>query len=165
MEQLLVTPLRPAALIAGKTLPYLGISLLATAIILIAARALFGVGVRGPYSHLFVATLVYLFGALGLGLLVSSFSNSQAMAFQVGALISMLPSIFLSGFIFPIRGMPEWLQWVTYAVPTRYYLVILRGVMLKGAGLGSYANETGFLCAYAAIVVSVAWLRMARKMA
>ena len=163
MEQLRVTSLRPGELIVGKTLPYLGISLMATVIIIVAARVLFGVAVRGPYLHLFAATLVYLIGALGFGLLVSSLSDSQAMAFQVGMVTSMLPAIFLSGFIFPIRSMPLALRLITYAVPARYFNVILRGVILKGAGLGPYLGDVGFLLLYAAIVNGIAYARLTRR--
>ena len=162
MEQLLVTSLRPAELLIGKTLPYLMISLVATAIILLAARVLFGVAVRGSYFDLFVATLVYLIGALGSGLLVSSMSKSQAMAFQVGSLTSMLPAIFLSGFIFPIRSMPHVLQLVTYAVPARYFLVISRGIILKGAPLTAFLGDLGFLLLYGAVVLALAWRRLAK---
>ncbi len=163
LEQLKLTALRPGELIVGKVLPYLTVSLAATTIILLAARVLFGVAVRGPYLDLFVATLVYLLGALGLGLLVSSASRTQAMAFQVGTLISMLPAIFLSGFIFPIRSMPGWLQAVTYAVPTRYFLIILRGIMLKGAGIAPYAKDMAFLVAYATVVLGLAWFRLVKR--
>jgi ABC-2 type transport system permease protein len=163
MEQLRVTSLRPGELIVGKTLPYLGISLTATVIILVAARFLFGVAVKGPYLDLFVATFVYLVGALGFGLLVSSFSDTQAMAFQVGSVASMLPAIFLSGFIFPIRAMPGLLQAITYAVPARYFNVILRGIILKGAGLGPYAWDLGFLVLYGVVVMGVAYLRLTRR--
>jgi ABC-2 type transport system permease protein len=160
MEQLLVTSLRPGELLIGKTIPYLLISLVATAIILLAARVLFGVAVRGSYFDLFVATLVYLVGALGWGLLVSSMSKSQAMAFQVGSLTSMLPAIFLSGFIFPIRSMPHVLQLVTYAVPARYFLVISRGIILKGAPLTAYLPDLGFLLLYGIVVLAFAWRRL-----
>ena len=163
MEQLRVTTLEPLELLAGKTLPYLGISLMATVIILVAARTLFGVAVRGSYVHLFAATLVYLIGALGYGLLVSSFSDTQAMAFQVGTLTSMLPAIFLSGFIFPIRAMPAVLRAITYVVPARYYLIILRGIILKGAGLESYVSDLVFLAVFAAIVLTAASLRLVRR--
>lgn len=163
MEQLRMTSLRPGTLIVGKTLPYLAVSLAATALILVAARVLFGVAVRGSYVDLFAATLVYLLGALGFGLLVSSFSGSQAMAFQVGTLTSMLPAIFLSGFIFPIRSMPVALQAVTYAVPARYYLIVLRGVILKGAGLAPYGRQMMFLVLYAATVTAIAWVRLVRR--
>ena len=163
MEQLRVAPLRTWQLILGKTLPYLVISLLATVLILAAARVLFGVVIRGPYLDLFWATLLYLIGALGFGLLISSISTSQAMAFQVGTVTSMLPAILLSGFIFPIRTMPEVLQWITYAVPARYFLVILRGVILKGADLMPYARQMAFLGLFAVIVFSIASLRLARR--
>lgn len=163
MEQLRVTSLKPGELILGKTLPYLGISLIATVLILTAARFLFGIEVSGPYLHLFAATLVYLIGALGLGLLVSSIADTQAVAFQAGALVSMLPAIFLSGFIFPIRSMPQALQIITYAVPARYFNVILRGVILKGAGLESYPRDMAFLVVYAVAVLGLAYLRLAKK--
>lgn len=163
MEQLQVAPLRTRQLLVGKTLPYLGISLIATVLILSAARFLFGVEIRGPVLDLFAATLIYLIGALGFGLFVSSISHSQAMAFQVGVITSMLPALLLSGFVFPIRTMPQPLQWVTYAVPARYYLVILRGVILKGAGLATYARQAGFLLIYAVAVLSIASLRLARR--
>ena len=107
MEQLRVAPLRTWELILGKTVPYLGISLVATFIILLAARVLFGVVIRGPYLDLLVAVLLYLFGALGFGLLISTIANTQALAFQAGLIASMLPAILLSGFIFQIRVMPR----------------------------------------------------------
>ncbi len=162
MEQLRVTPLRPLQLLAGKTLPYLVISLAATAIILLSARLLFGVVVRGPYLDLFVATLVFLVGALGLGLLISSLADSQAMAFQAGAVSATLPTIFLSGFIFPLGSMPDVLRAMSYIVPARYYLVILRGVILKGSGLASYLDQLGFLVAYAVLMLGAAAVLVGR---
>jgi ABC-2 type transport system permease protein len=167
MEQLRVTSLRPSELIIGKTLPYLGISLVATGVIILAARFLFGVRVQGSYLDLFVATLVYLVGALGFGLLVSSLADTQAMAFQIGTVTSMLPAIFLSGFIFPIHSMPAVVQGITYLVPNRYFLVVLRGVILKGAPLSTYAGaprwDLLFLCLYGAAVFGIAYARLTRK--
>ena len=163
MEQLRVTALRPGELIAGKTLPYLGISLAATAIILVAARALFGVAVQGSYVDFFLATLVYLVGALGMGLFVSTVAETQAQAFQIGAVLSMLPAIFLSGFIFPIRSMPPVLQAITHVVPARYFLIIARGVILKGAGLAPYAQDLGFLALFALAVNGIAYARLTRR--
>jgi len=162
-DQLRVTSLRPGELIAGKTLPYLGISLVATVLILVAAHVLFGVVIRGPYLDLFVVTFVYLVGALAWGLMVSSVVETQALAFQVGIITSMLPSLILSGFIFPIRSMPPPIQAITYLVPARYFLVALRGIILKGAGLGSYADDLGFLVLYATAVLSVAYVRLTRR--
>jgi ABC-2 type transport system permease protein len=163
MEQLRVTSLRPGELVVGKTLPYLGISLTATVIILFAARFLFGVSVRGSYLDLFLATLLYLVGALGFGLLISSVADTQALAFQMGIVTSMLPALFLSGFIFPIRSMPLAVQALTYAVPARYFLVVVRGVMLKGAGLAPYGKDLAFLALYALVVLGVAYARLTRR--
>ena len=163
MEQLRVAPLRTWELIVGKTIPYLGISLVATAIILLAARVLFGVTIRGPYLDLFVAVLLYLFGALGFGLLISTVANTQALAFQAGLIASMLPAILLSGFIFQIRVMPPALQVVTYLVPARFFLVILRGIILKGEGIATYWPQVGALVLYGVATVALASLRLARR--
>jgi ABC-2 type transport system permease protein len=163
MEQLRVAPLRTWELILGKTVPYLGISLAATFVILAAARILFGVTVRGPYLDLLVAVLLYLVGALGFGLLISTMAHTQALAFQAGLIASMLPAILLSGFIFQIRIMPEPLQLVTYLVPARYFLVLLRGIILKGEGLATYWPQVGALLLYALATVSLASLRLARR--
>jgi ABC-2 type transport system permease protein len=163
MEQLRVAPLRTWELIIGKTIPYLGLSLLATAIILVAARALFGVEIRGPYLDLLAAVLLYLFGALGFGLLISTISDSQAFAFQAGLITSMLPAMLLSGFIFQIRIMPEWLQVVTYLVPARYFLVILRGIILKGEGMLTYWDDVLALVVFGVAVVALASARLARR--
>ena len=163
MEQLRLSALRPIQLVVGKLVPYLGISLAATAIILGAAQVVFGVRIHGRPTDLLIATLVYLVGALAWGLLVSTLAENQAMAFQIGVLSSMLPAIFLSGFIFPLRSLPWPLLAISYVVPARYYLVVLRGVVLKGASLEPYLDQMGFLLAYAAIVMTVAWIRLVRK--
>ena len=163
MEQLRVAPLRTWELIVGKTIPYLGISLVATFVILLAARILFGVTIRGPQLDLLVAVLLYLFGALGFGLFISTIANTQAFAFQAGLIASMLPAILLSGFIFQIRIMPAALQAITYLVPARYFLVVLRGIILKGEGLASYWPQVGALALYGLAVVTLASLRLARR--
>ena len=163
MEQLRIAPLRTWELILGKTLPYLGISLVATLIILLAARGLFGVTIRGTYLDLLLAVLLYLFGALGFGLLISTIANTQALAFQAGLIASMLPAILLSGFIFQIRIMPSWLQLVTYLVPARFFLVILRGIILKGEGISTYWPQVGALVLYGVATLTLASLRLARR--
>ncbi len=163
LDQLRVTSLASHELILGKILPYLLISLVATTLILMAARVLFHVQVRGPYLDLYAATLLYLIGALGWGLLVSTLVQNQAMAFQISTLTSMMPAIFLSGFIFSIRAMPPALRVVTYAVPARYFLVILRGVILKGAGLAPFGEQLGFLTLYATVVLGIASRRLSRR--
>jgi ABC-2 type transport system permease protein len=162
MEQIRMAPVNTVQLILGKTLPYLGISYLATLIVLVAARLLFGVQVRGSYAALFVVTLLYLVGALAWGLFISTVARTQAFAFQLGLLTSLLPALLLSGFIFQIRNMPAWLQAITYVVPARYFLVVLRGIILKGTGLSPYWDQVGFLALYAAVFGALASLRLAR---
>lgn len=163
MEQLRVAPLRTVELVLGKTIPYLALSFLATVVILGAARILFGIVVRGPYLDLFVATLVYLLGALGLGLLISTVADSQALAFQMSLLVSLLPSVLLSGFIFQIRSMPVALQAITHLIPARYYLVILRGIILKGTGLEPYWDQLGYLALFAVAMLTLASVRMTKE--
>jgi ABC-2 type transport system permease protein len=163
MEQLRVAPLRTWELILGKTIPYLGLSLLATLIILVSARLLFGVEIKGSPLDLLVAVLLYLFGALGFGLLISTIATTQSFAFEVGAIGSMLPAILLSGFIFQIRIMPEWLQAITYLVPARFFLVILRGIILKGEGLLTYWDDVVALVIFGVVVVVLASARLARR--
>jgi ABC-2 type transport system permease protein len=163
MEQLRVAPLHTAVLILGKTLPYLVLSLLTAALILGTARLLFDVQVRGPYLALFAATLLYLVGSLAFGIFISTVAQTQALAFQMGLLTSLLPSVLLSGFIFQIRSMPGWLQAVTYLVPARYYLVVLRGIILKGASLGPYLDQVGFLALFALAFLTLAAVRLARE--
>jgi ABC-2 type transport system permease protein len=163
LDQLRLTPLGPLQLILGKTLPYLAISLVATTLFLAAAATLFDVPVRGPLPQLYAVTLVYVLGALGWGLLVSTVARTQALAFQIGVLTSMLPAIFLSGFVFPIRAAPRPIQWVTYLVPARYYIEILRGIVLKGTGLAPFARPLSFLAIYALAVIAVAAARLRRR--
>lgn len=163
MEQIRVSPVRTAELILGKATPYLVISLLATAIIILAARVLFGVVVRGSYLDLFVATVLYLLGALGFGLLISTIADTQALAFQIGLLTSLLPAMLLSGFIFPIRTMPAVLRAITNLVPARHFLVVLRGIILKGAGLEPYLEQLVLLAAFAILTLGLASLRMSRR--
>ena len=163
MEQLRVAPIHTVQLILGKVLPYLGIALVSMVIILVVARALFGVEVKGSHVDLLVATLVYLAGALGFGLLISTVAENQARAFEMALMSSLLPTTLLSGFIFQIRCMPTALQWITCAFPARYYLVVLRGVITKGADLEPYWDQMGYLSAYAVIVLALASIRLSRQ--
>jgi len=163
MEQIRLAPLRMGELIAGKTLPYLFLSLVASAIILVVARAVFGVSVRGSYTELFAATTLYLTGALGWGLFVSTLATTQQQAFQIAMLSSMLPAVLLSGFVFPIRSMPVLMQYVSYAVPARYYLVVSRGIILKGSSITLYPRELLLLLAYTVVVLTLATVGLRRK--
>ncbi len=133
MEQIMVSPVKPWELILGKTLPYAGICLLTMVMILILSRVLFGVVVQGSYVVLGVATLLFLFASLGMGILISSVTNSQQIAFQISTLASLLPSMLLSGLIFPIKNMPVIIQGITMLVAPRFFVSALRPIILKGA--------------------------------
>ena len=132
IEQVRMAPLDTFSFIIGKTIPYFIISLASAALIIGASMVLFGLPMRGNWLSLLVALSLFLIGALGTGLLISTVADTQQVAFQMALLISFLPTIMLSGFIFPITSMPRALQLITYVVPARYFLVALRGIVLKG---------------------------------
>jgi ABC-2 type transport system permease protein len=162
-EQLRLTPLSTVELLVGKTVPYLVVSLLAMTIVLVAARILFGLVIQGDLLQLYGVSLVFLAGALGFGLFISTLVSRQQDAFQIAGLSSMLPTVLLSGFIFPIRSMPLPLQLLSHAVPARYFMKILRGVILKGAPVTAYPWDLLALFAYAACVLGLASLRLSRR--
>jgi ABC-2 type transport system permease protein len=163
MQQLRLTPLYGPQLIFGKTVPFLLISLAATGLFLLAADVLFDVPVRGPIGHLVLATLIYLLGGLGFGLLISTIAQTQAIAFQVGIVASMLPAIFLSGFIFPLHNMPKAVYAASFVVPARYYISLLRGIVLKGVDVTANLDDLLLLCVYTTAVITLATVRLARQ--
>jgi ABC-2 type transport system permease protein len=130
-EQLLVSPIRARELIVGKVLPYLGLAFFLAVFIMVISHFYFGVPVQGSLLLLTITLLIYLFCALALGLWISTVAHDQRLAMLMSQMITMLPSMMLSGFMFPIRSMPKILQLVTYIVPAKYFLLIIRGVALK----------------------------------
>jgi ABC-2 type transport system permease protein len=163
MEQVRMAPIGPAPYLIGKSLPYFFIALASSVLVLLVAMVLFGVPVRGSWLLLLVATSLFLAGALGLGLLVSSIADTQQLAFQIAMLASYLPTLILSGFIFPISSMPKALQIVTYGVSARYFVLALRGIMLKGAGAALLAPQLVALTIYAIVVLGLASVRLSRE--
>jgi ABC-2 type transport system permease protein len=165
MEQIRMAPVGAAPYVVGKSVPYFLISFASSMGIVLVAMALFGLPMRGSWLLLLVTVGLYLFGALGLGLLVSSISDSQQVAFEIAVLASFLPTLILSGFIFPISSMPRFLQLVTYVVSARYFLIALRGIVLKGVGLAVLWPQLAALAAFAAVVLLIATLRLRREWA
>jgi ABC-2 type transport system permease protein len=159
IEQLNVSPLTAFELIAGKTIPNAVISLIIAAIILIAGYILFGITIRGNVLLLFITTLLYIISCLSIGILVSTISDSQQVAFQIAALISMLPSMILSGFIFPIESMPVAIQLLTNITPAKFFMVILRDILIKGVGLESFWPQLIYLILFSAILIGIATVR------
>ncbi len=164
IEQIVVSAVRPLEFIAGKTLPYLAISLFTEALIILAAMALFAVPFNGSVGWLAVSSVVFLLGALGLGLTISTIAETQQVALQISVVATMLPSLVLSDLLFPISSMPEALQWITYLIPPRHFIVIVRSVVLKGTGPSAWTVELLFLLAFAVFILTVASVKMNKRL-
>jgi ABC-2 type transport system permease protein len=160
IEQLMVSPVKPLQLILGKTIPYTVISLAATVMILVLGYILFDVSIKGSVLLLALVTIIFLVGALGMGLLISTIAETQQVAFMIAVITTMLPTFILSGFVFPIRNMPWFIQMVTYLIPARYFLVALRAIVLKGVGLGAFWEQLVFMGLFAAAVLAVSSARL-----
>ena len=165
MEQVRMAPIGTLPFIVGKSLPYFAVSMTAAVGVVLASMALFDLPVRGPWWLLLLAMGLYLFGALAMGLFISTIAQTQQVAFQIALLASFLPTMLLSGFIFPIASMPTALQVVTHIVPARYFLVALRAVLLKGSGFWAVADSLAALVLFAVIVTSLAAIRLRREWA
>ena len=163
MEQVRMAPLSPLPYIVGKTMPYLVISFASALVVILAAMALFDLPMRGSWLLLCLSIALFLVGAQAQGLLISTIAESQQVAFQVALLSSLLPTMILSGFIFPISSMPRALQIITNVVPARYFLVALRGIVLKGSAVSHLIGPLAALAAYAGVMLSLASLRLARE--
>ena len=159
IEQINVSPIHALDFIVGKLIPYALISLVAAALVLLAAYFLFDVVIKGSVLLLFFATLLFITAALSIGLFVSTVSDSQQVAFQIAAIVSIAPTIILSGFIFPIRSMPWWLQVLSNVTPAKFYLVILRSIVLKGAGLSAFWEQGVYLLLYTTLFLGISTLR------
>ena len=165
MEQVRMAPVGPLPYVIGKTIPYFAISLFSSMSIVALAMLLFELPMRGSWLMLLVAVSLFLIGALAFGLLISTMAETQQVAFQLALLTSYLPTLMLSGFIFPISSMPAFLQLITYVVPARYFLVALRGIVLKGVGIEVFWRELAALVIFATVIVGLASLRLKRQWA
>ena len=142
MEMLLVSPIRPQAIVVGKVIPYIVLGFVSVLLVLVASRTVFGVPLRGSLALLLAESGLYIVTALSLGVVISTVAPNQRTA-MIAALAGLLmPTLLLSGFIFPIDSLPRPLQLLSYVVPARWFLTIVRGIMIKGAGLGTLWQET-----------------------
>ena len=142
MEMLLVSPIRPVAVVAGKVIPYIVLGFISVLLVLVAARVVFEVPLRGSVTLLLAESALYIVTALALGVVISTKAPNQRTAMIAALAGLMLPTMILSGFIFPIDSLPRPLQLLSYIVPARWFLTIVRGIMLKGAGLATLWQET-----------------------
>ena len=158
-----MAPLSPLPYILGKTMPYLVISFASALVVILAAMGLFDLPMRGSWLLLCVSIGLFLVGAQAQGLLISTIAESQQVAFQVALLSSLLPTMILSGFIFPISSMPIVVQWITHIVPARYFLVALRSIVLKGADVTAFWQDLMALAIFATVATALASLRLRRE--
>ena len=142
MEVLLVSPLKPVQIIVGKVIPYLFLSIINAFVIILIGRFVFEVPITGSFILLMLETILFILMALCLGILISTVAKNQMVAMFISMIGLMLPTIIISGFIFPIENMPIVLQWFSNIMPARWYIVILRGIMLKGIGITFIWKET-----------------------
>lgn len=164
MEALIASPLHPHELMVGKILPYVAIGLVNVLFILLLAVFWFRVPLRGSLTLLMASSTIFLVGALGIGLFFSAATKNQQVAFQLSILATMLPALLLSGFFYPIENMPPVLQAITTIVPARYFLVVIRGIFLKGVGVEVLWKELLFLSAFAVLMVFVSSAKFKKRL-
>src|SRR5438093_1707067 len=165
LEQLNVTPLRRWQLIVGKLLPYALIGMIDAFLVIAVAVLWFQIPLRGSVWLLLALTLIYLLTTLGLGLFVSTVSSTQQQAMMTTTFFFLTPMIYLSGFVFPIENMPPVIQFVTYLIPLRYFLVIVRSIFLKGVGLETLWPQVAALTAWGVAILSLAIARSTKRSA
>jgi ABC-2 type transport system permease protein len=163
MENLLAMPLQPFEVMAGKILPYIFVGYIQVVVVILAALILFGVPMLGSYFDLSIALALFIAANLSVGFTISTVAANQLQAMQM-TFFFFLPSILLSGFMFPFRGMPEWAQWIGEILPNTHFMRIVRGVMLKGNGLFEMVNDLWPLAAFMLAAMAVALLRYRRTL-
>ena len=160
MEQLISTPARPFEIVIGKLIPYFLLGVVQISIVVLVGTSVFRVPLKGSLLFLFIVSAVFLLNGLGIGLLISTVTKSQQLAFMLCILFTMLPSFILSGFIFPISSMPPIIQYATTFIPAKYFLIILRGIFLKGTGFGILWPEFLILTIFGAVFLLVCARRL-----
>lgn len=163
IEQINVSSIKIIELLIGKSLPFLVIALINAAFILAAGFILFGVVVKGSYILLLISTLLFLSSAVSFGIFISTISDSQQVAFSIATFATLLPSLILSGFIFPIENMPEIIQVFTNLTPVKFFIVALRAIILKGVGLSAFWSQLVYLCLFTFFFLSLAFIAQKRK--
>jgi ABC-2 type transport system permease protein len=164
LEQLIVTPIKPYQLIIGKLVPFAILGFISVIIIINAMSIIFDIAVRGSIVFLFFSTFVYILSTLGLGLFVSTISKTQQQAMMLAIFVIMLPMVYLSGFAFPIENMPKLIQYVTYLIPLRYFMTIIRGIILKGIGFADLWQELSVLFFIGASILWLSSMRFSKRL-
>lgn len=164
LEQIIVTPIKPIHLLLGKLIPFALLGFIAVTIVLLAMTFIFGLSTRGSIPFLFFTTFLYILSTLGLGLFVSTVSKTQQQAMMLAIFVVLLPMVFLSGFAFPIENMPTVIQGITYVIPLRYFMTIIRGIILKGVGFYEVWFEILMLFVIGVTVLTLSSIRFKNNM-
>ncbi|HOV79730.1 MAG TPA: ABC transporter permease [Bacillota bacterium] len=164
LEQLMVTPIRSFELMIGKIIPYIALGYLQITVALLVGVYVFRVPVRGSIFQLYLLTLFFITASLGIGILISNFARTQMQAFQMSFFI-FLPSVMLSGFMFPREAMPLVIQWIGNILPLTYYLSIIRGIVLKGVGFSYLVPQVTALLVFSVVFITLSILKFKKKIA
>jgi ABC-2 type transport system permease protein len=163
MENLLAMPVRPLEVMVGKITPYIAIGAVQVTVILLVSWLLFGVGLQGSFTLFCLGTALFITANLAIGFTISTVTQNQLQAMQASVFL-LLPSILLSGFMFPFRGMPVWAQWIGEVLPLTHFLRVVRAVMLKGADAAAISTEIGALSLFMVIFAGLALTRFRRTL-
>jgi ABC-2 type transport system permease protein len=164
MEQLIVTPLKPYQIIIGKLVPFILLGFVSIIIVLTAMRFIFNIPVKGSLFFLFLSAFFYILSTLGLGLFVSTISKTQQQAMMIAVFAVMMPMVFLSGFAFPVENMPKIIQYISYIIPLKYFINIIRGVISKGLGFSELWLNAAVLLAMGVVILLLSSLRFQRRL-
>ncbi|HUX59904.1 MAG TPA: ABC transporter permease [Ignavibacteriaceae bacterium] len=164
LEQLIVTPIKPYQLIIGKLIPFVILGFIDILIVQTIMVFWFGIVIRGSFLFLVFASFLFILSTLGIGLFLSTISKTQQQAMMVAQFAVMMPFIYLSGFAFPIENMPKVVQYITYLIPLRYYITILRAVILKGASFTELLPETGMLLLMGLLILVASAMRFKKRL-
>lgn len=163
IEQINVSPVSPLELILGKIIPYIILSIFIAILVLFFGHILFDLQIKGSIFYMFIGTLLYLIAGLSIGIFVSTIADSMQVAFQLSTLISQLPTNILSGFIFPIESMPVPIQIITNLSPAKFFIIILRSVVIKGTGIETFWQQYIYLIIFALFFLTISMIRTARQ--
>lgn len=164
LEQLIVTPIKPHQMILGKLIPFTIIGFISVILVLSVMRIWFGIIIKGSVPFLFLSSFIFMLSTLGLGLFVSTISRTQQQAMITSAFLVIMPMIFLSGFTFPIENMPLIIQYLTYIIPLKYFIIIIRGIVTKGLGIQDLWQETTVLFVMGMVILIISSFRFSKKL-
>jgi ABC-2 type transport system permease protein len=164
LEQLIVTPIKPWQMVLGKLIPFVILGFATMALVNSIMIFWFGIPIRGSIIFYLFSSFLYILSTLGLGLFISTISKTQQQAMMVSIFGAMMPMIYLSGFAFPIENMPKIIQYITYAIPMRYFITIIRGVILKGIGFADLWREALMLFIMGITILFLSSLRFKKRL-